>query len=158
MLFASFTTDRTFSERDDWMAGSRVSYVRLLCHAVPTRAQQGRRCSPLRVNSNVNCPPFVVGNLHKYFGPTHWNHIYSFYPRLISMHFRVSSKSLDWRNSFGVSRLGGPLHQRSPGRGDSGGGGAARCRAALRLLNHPPCRAQCGSCPAEVISPASKSC
>lgn len=51
---------------------------------------------------------------------------------------------------FGGSHLGGLLTS-GVRRGGSGGRGAACCSGPIKLLNYPPCHAECVNHPAEVI-------
>lgn len=70
------------------------------------------------------------------------------------MHFKGLLRVSFLEEFFWVEPPGWSATPVEPRRDDSGEGGATRRSTPLRLLTYPPRRAECGSRPAEVISPA----
>lgn len=97
-----------------WQAG--VSHMSALaCCVTPSQHVQNRAAlqfSPSKLRRQLS--PLCCGESPQIFWSDTVEFYLSVFPKIDFNAFQ-GLESPDWRNSFGVSHLGGPLHQLSPG-------------------------------------------
>lgn len=152
--FVFYNGPHIFSGRHVWIAGRRVLYmnssagVSRCCNTCRTW-----QCCPISgYNSNVSSMPTILPLLWKsqkivWSGTREFFLIQDWLKNISGCPLESLARRIPLAGGTRVVCLTSGAR-----RGDSGGGGAARCWAPLRLLNYPPCQAECGSHPAEVIS------